>query len=166
VILEVAITNADGATRVYSVRLSRNGNGFTCSVDGREVSPDISAPQPDVLSIIANGQSYEVLKDRDQIRVNGQLFAVEVRDPRSLRARRRLADSADGPRKVTAPMPGKVVRILHSEGTSVEAGQGIIVIEAMKMQNEMKAPKAGVIKKINVTDGAAVNAGDTLAIVE
>jgi biotin carboxyl carrier protein len=63
-------------------------------------------------------------------------------------------------------MPGKVVRILAAEGEAVQAGQGVVVIEAMKMQNELKAPKSGTVKKIMATEGMAVIAGDTLAIVE
>ena len=63
-------------------------------------------------------------------------------------------------------MPGKVVRILVAHGTEVEAGAGVLVVEAMKMQNEVKSPKNGTIQKILVKEGAAVNAGDVLAIVE
>jgi len=71
-----------------------------------------------------------------------------------------------GPRKLTAPMPGKVVRLLANQGAEVEAGAGILVVEAMKMQNELKSPKKGTIQKILVREGATVNAGDVLAIVE
>ena len=63
-------------------------------------------------------------------------------------------------------MPGKVVRILVNQGTEVVAGAGVMVVEAMKMQNEVKSPKKGTIQKILVSEGAAVNAGDVLAIVE
>jgi biotin carboxyl carrier protein len=92
-------------------------------------------------------------------------YAAEVRDPRSLRGRGRTADE-HGPKKLTAPMPGKVVRILVAQGDEVEAGAGILVVEAMKMQNEVKSPKKGIIQKIQVKEGASVNAGDVLAIVE
>ena len=63
-------------------------------------------------------------------------------------------------------MPGKIVRLLVTEKSEVEAGQGIVVVEAMKMQNEIKSPKKGVVQKILVAQGASVNAGDVLAIVE
>ncbi len=63
-------------------------------------------------------------------------------------------------------MPGRVVRVLVAENSSVEAGEGIVVVEAMKMQNEIKSPKKGVVKKMSATAGAAVNPGDVLAIVE
>src|SRR5947209_17816953 len=71
-----------------------------------------------------------------------------------------------GPKKVTAPMPGKVVRLLVSEGDTVEAGAGVVVIEAMKMQNELKSPKAGKVQRVAVAEGATVNPGDTLVVVE
>ena len=63
-------------------------------------------------------------------------------------------------------MPGKVVRVLVAEKAEVETGQGVLVMEAMKMQNEMKSPKRGILSKILVSEGASVNAGDVLAIVE
>jgi biotin carboxyl carrier protein len=63
-------------------------------------------------------------------------------------------------------MPGKVVRVLAAEKTEVDAGQGVLVVEAMKMQNELKSPKKGIVQKILASEGAAVNAGDVLAVVE
>jgi biotin carboxyl carrier protein len=97
--------------------------------------------------------------------VGSARFAAEVRDPRSLRSRVRAVDE-HGPKKLTAPMPGKIVRILVSQGAAVEAGEGVLVVEAMKMQNEVKSPKKGTVQKILVMEGAAVNSGDVLAIVE
>jgi biotin carboxyl carrier protein len=91
---------------------------------------------------------------------------VELRDPRSLHSRRAEGDKAAGVKKIVAPMPGKVVRILVSQGAEVKSGQGVIVVEAMKMQNELKSPKQGVVQKIAVAEGAAVNAGELLVIVE
>jgi len=97
---------------------------------------------------------------------SGARFRASVRDPRSLRSRRRVGDSAEGIKRISAPMPGKVVRILAPVGTEVEAGQPVLVIEAMKMQNELKSPKRGRVKKINVAEGAAVEAGQALAEIE
>ena len=71
-----------------------------------------------------------------------------------------------GPRKLVALMPGKVVRVLVEEKAEVEAGQGVIVVEAMKMQNEIKSPKQGRVVKIVAQVGASVNAGDVLAVIE
>jgi biotin carboxyl carrier protein len=98
--------------------------------------------------------------------VGHERFNASVRDPRSFRSRSRVGAAEQGVMKIKAPMPGKVVRVLAGVGTQVELGQSVIVIEAMKMQNELKAPKSGVVKKINVAEGAAVDAGQALAEVE
>ena len=83
-----------------------------------------------------------------------------------LGAARRAKQLLKGARPLVAPMPGKVVRFLVTANSTVEAGQGVVVVEAMKMQNEIKSPKKGRVVKLAVAEGAAVNAGDVLAIVE
>ena len=153
----------------HRLELSPADGRWSCRVDGREVEVDAVLARPDVLSLRIGNQAYEVKCERVDselhLWVGSERFAVEIRDPRSLRGRSRTADD-DGPRKLTAPMPGKVVRVLVSPGAGVEIGTGVLVVEAMKMQNEIKSPKKGTIQKILVDEGAAVNAGDVLAIVE
>jgi biotin carboxyl carrier protein len=153
----------------YRLDLEQSERRWTCRVDGRDVDVDAVLARPNVLSLRMGNKAYEVKCERvgseTHIWVGSQRFAVEVRDPRSLRSRVRAADE-HGPKKLTAPMPGKVVRVLVSQGTEVEAGAGVLVVEAMKMQNEVKSPKKGTIQKILVAEGTAVNAGDVLAIVE
>jgi biotin carboxyl carrier protein len=153
----------------YRLDLSQAEGRWSCRVDGREVEVDAVLARPNVLSLRLGNKAYEVKCERVggdvHIWVGSRRFAAEVRDPRSLRSRSRAVDD-HGPKKLTAPMPGKVVRILLSQGAEVEAGAGILVVEAMKMQNEVKSPKKGMIQKILVSEGAAVNAGDVLAIVE
>ena len=131
---------------------------------------DAVLARPDVLSLLLDGRSYEIRREQTaaglHVWVGASRFAVELQDPRSLRSRQDGAAHADGPKKVVCPMPGKVVRVLVEENSGVEAGQGIVVVEAMKMQNEIKSPKKGVVQKILVIAGASVNAGDVLAIVE
>jgi biotin carboxyl carrier protein len=156
--------------RTHKLELSREGTAWHCLVDGREVHADALVTRPDVLSIVIDGTAYEVKRERTPLDthlwVKNSRFAVEVRDPRSLRSRKAAGASTEGPQKITAPMPGKIVRIIAPAGTAVEVGQGIIVVEAMKMQNEMKSPKQGTVKQLLVKDGATVNAGDVLAIIE
>jgi len=153
----------------YRLDLNRAEGGWSCRVDGREVAVDAVLARPDVLSLRIGNQAYEVKCERVagemHLWVGSARFAAEVRDPRSLRGRDRAVDD-HGPRELTAPMPGKIVRVLVSQGAAVEAGTGVLVVEAMKMQNEIKSPKKGAIQKILVSEGAAVNAGDVLAIVE
>jgi len=153
----------------YRLEFNRPDGRWTCRLDGREIEVDAVLPRPNVLSLRIGNKAYEVKCERVagdlHLWVGSERFAVEVRDPRSLRGRSRAVDE-QGPRKLTAPMPGKIVRVLVSQGTAVEAGAGVLVVEAMKMQNEVKSPKKGTIQKILVSEGTAVNAGDVLAIVE
>jgi biotin carboxyl carrier protein len=153
----------------YRLALERAENGWLCSLDGRVVEVDAVLARPDVLSLRIGNKAYEVKCERGAgdlgVWVGNVRFAAEVRDLRSLRGRVRTVDD-HGPRKLTAPMPGKIVRVLVSQGAKVEAGAGVLVVEAMKMQNEIKSPKKGTIQKILVSEGAAVNPGDVLAIVE
>ena len=154
----------------HRVEIAEREGKTVVTLDGDELFPDIAHPEPEVLSVVLDGRSYEVKRQPTSIGtrlvIGDAVFDVEVRDPRSFRARKRRAGLDEGPQRITSPMPGKVVRVLAPEGTEVEAGQGVIVIEAMKMQNEMKSPKKGRVQKILAPEGAAVNAGDGLAIVE
>jgi biotin carboxyl carrier protein len=158
------------AQKTYRVELVRSGEQWSCRLNGHDFPLDVAAAQDGALSLLAKGKSYEVRQEsigaETNIVVGHDRFSVQVRDPRSLRSRGRSGPAEQGVKKVTAPMPGKVVRLLAEVGARVEANQSVIVIEAMKMQNELKAPKTGVLKKISVAEGAAVEAGQVLAEVE
>ncbi len=166
-IFDVTVNDHD-----YRVELQRSKEGenanWTCRVNGDTVEVNAATTANGVLSLIIRGVSYEVVAapGQQQLAISGQRYAIEVRDPRSLRARRSRASALDGPKKVVAPMPGKVVRVIAPEGTEVEQAAGVIVIEAMKMQNELKSPKKGRVTKISVAEGAAVNPGDVLAVID
>ena len=117
-------------------------------------------------SVLIGGRGYEVIAGAGgEIRVNGRALSVEVFDPREPGARRSGGADA-GRRNIVAPMPGKVVRLLVEPGDMVEAGQSLVVVEAMKMQNEMKSPKAGRVAEVRTRSGETVAAGDVLLIVE
>jgi biotin carboxyl carrier protein len=155
----------------HQVQMERTEKGFDCIVDGEAFGLDVVMTARDVLSILHNGHHYEAKREysllgETHIIVGSERFAAEVRDPRSLRSRRAVAEAGAGPARIIAPMPGIVIRLLVSEGDEVEAGQGIAVVEAMKMQNELKSSKKGKVTKIAVKEATAVNAGDLLAIVE
>jgi biotin carboxyl carrier protein len=153
----------------YRLDLNRAEGRWSCRLDGRNLEVDAVLVRPDVLSLRIGNAAYEVKSERLasdlHLWVGSTRFAVEVRDPRSLRGRARAVDD-HGPKKIVASMPGKVVRLLVRDGDEVEAGTGVVVVEAMKMQNEIKSPKKGTIQKILATEGSAVNAGDVLLIVE
>lgn len=164
--------------RSYEVQLTRlkTEGRWRCRLREDHAGPvkeyelDVREVQPELLSLLLNGRSYdverEVMPEGLVVSVERRRYSAEVEDARSLPMRRAGSSGHNGPRKLTAPMPGRILRVLAPEGASVEQGQAILVIEAMKMQNELKAPKKGVLRKIMVGEGAAANAGDVLAIVD
>ena len=126
----------------------------------------IQALDPGVISVLIGGRSYRIEPGAPgALIVNGHPIAIEVFDPRALRTRK-LSGASAGRQEISAPMPGKVVRVLVAVGDSVEPGQGLVVVEAMKMQNEMKSPKAGRVVELRARPDAAVQAGETLIVVE
>ncbi len=132
--------------------------------------PTPSKSTPNTLSLLLDGQSYEIRITPSpdgvlKLQTGLQEFTAEVVDPRAWRGRRHGALEAEGRQQVVAPMPGKVVRVLVEVGDKVEAGQGLLVVEAMKMQNEIRSPKGGTVERLHVKEGQPVNAGDALCIV-
>jgi biotin carboxyl carrier protein len=109
---------------------------------------------------------FEVAPEGDAVIVNGKRMPFAIHDPRSLRTRSGAGVGADGPRAVKAPMPGRVVRVLVAVGDEVAAQQGLVVIEAMKMQNELKSPKMGRVARVSAQVGETVQSGDVLVVVE
>ena len=137
-----------------------------CSVDGRVLQVDVRVLEPGVMSLVVEGRQYRCILDDDGVVIDGQRYGFAVEDPRSLQGRRGSAGGAQGPRPVKAPMPGRVVRLLVGVADEVAEGQGVVVIEAMKMQNELKTSKAGRVAKVGVAVGDTVRAGDVLVVVE
>ena len=134
-----------------------------------ERTVSVERVEPATYSVLIEGRSIDVrvepAVDGLIVTAGGQRFPVELVDPRRWNGHRRRAGGG-GRQDVTAPMPGKVVRVLVAEGDPVEEGQGLIVVEAMKMQNELKAPRPGRVVRLVVQAGAAVRAGEVLATVE
>ena len=104
------------------------------------------------------------LEDQASLEIGGVRLAIEVEDPRKWNPAG-PSRKAHGPEAIKAPMPGKVVRVLVAVGDDVAAGQGLVVLEAMKMQNEMKAPRAGRVASVAVKEHEAVNAGSVLLTI-
>jgi biotin carboxyl carrier protein len=148
-------------------RLSVDETKFSYERDGESIERafTVETLAPGEFSVLIGGRSYAVVAAGDQIVVNGRAFAVEVFDPRSMRGRK-SGGAGEGRQNIKAMMPGKVVRLLIAEGDSVEAGQGLIVVEAMKMQNEMKSPKAGRVVEVKTKADATVAAGEVLLVIE
>lgn len=137
-----------------------------CVVDGRTMRVDARMLEAGVMSLVVEGRQYRCVLDGDGVWIGNRRYGFTVDDPRSLQGRRGAGGGAEGPRAVKAPMPGRVVRVLVVVGDAVAEGQGVVVIEAMKMQNELKSPKAGRVARIGVAAGDTVGSGDVLAVVE
>jgi len=159
----------DGKTSKVEVR--RDGERVFAHVDDRVYELEASEPEPGVFLLKHNGRVFNAFAFKkpdgtSEVTVNGKSFHVQIIDPKRLRGSGGNESHDHGLAEIKTAMPGKVVRILTSVGETVEKGSGVIVVEAMKMQNELRSPKDGVIKEIRVSDGATVNAGDVLMVIE
>jgi biotin carboxyl carrier protein len=137
--------------------------------DAPERNANVEIPEPGVYSVLLDGRIYDARVEETPaglvIVIDGYRFEIEVRDPRRW-SRKDRTRAGEGVQTLAAPMPGKVVRVLVGPGDVVEAGQGLLVVEAMKMQNEMKASRAGRILSVTVKEGATVAVGEVLATIE
>lgn len=165
---------AEMAGERHALDIKRDEARVIAEIDGRRYELEAREVEPGVYLLIGGGQVYECRMDRGEVRreefrvyVGNRDYAITLVDPRRMRgAQSSTGQAGDGLAKIIAPMPGKVVRVLVEVGAQVEAGDGLIVVEAMKMQNEMKSPKAGRVSELHAAPGATVNAGDVLAVVE
>ena len=157
-----------------NVEIDREAAGdLRFRIDGRQLDANAQQIGPDFYSILVDGLSFEVriqsvaggAAEGLVVSCEGQEFQVRVRDPRAWRGTQGALLAAEGRQHVPAPMPGKVVRVLVVAGQTVEAGQGVAVVEAMKMQNEIRAPKAGTVERVFVKENQTVAAGESLAII-
>ncbi len=167
---------ADIADERLTLDVRRAGARVMAEIDGRHYELEAREPEPGVHLLVYDGRVYECRVDaagtsaperaRREVRIGEQAYRIALFDPKRLRGATSVGAHAGGRAEVVAPMPGKVVRVLVAEGATVEAGDGLVVVEAMKMQNELKSPKAGTIVALYAQAGATVNAGDVLLVVE
>lgn len=165
------IAEIEDEQRALDVR--REGERITASVDDRNyslIAREVGAN--DFLLVGADNRVYECRVDDAPeggavtVHVGHRAYSIQLSDAKRLRRAGASGAAHDGQSKITTQMPGKVVRVLVEAGAMVEAGDAVVVVEAMKMQNEMKAPRAGRIAAINTEAGATVGAGDVLVIIE
>lgn len=141
-------------------------------LDGEVSQTDCVLIAPGVYSVLLDGRSYEAhvapigphipgAANRRIVTVGSRHFTIDVRDPRRRRAAAALGNHT-GPQEILAPMPGKIVKVLAEKGQEVAQGAGLLVIEAMKMQNELRAPRAGRVAEIYIAEGAGVESGARL----
>jgi biotin carboxyl carrier protein len=151
--------------------LRRNGNAFLVqsAADSEEISVDWRRPEPGIYSLLVGRSSYEVFVEENDdhltVHLLNRTFRVRAADARRRRAGF-SAETTDGTARILAPIPGRVTRILKGEGSTVERGEGVIVVEAMKMENELRAPRAGTVVSVAVAEGDGVEGGALLAMIE
>lgn len=155
--------------RTHDVEIERHEGGFRVTVDGAPRTVDVRKLEADFYSIVMEGRSYEVSVEPDgaryHVRHGASQRTVMLADP-SQRGREGLRAGGHGPENVVSVMPGKVVRVLVAAGDAVSAGQGLVVVEAMKMENEVESPRDGTVRSVLVEPGRAVEAGAPLVIIE
>ena len=154
----------------HELNVTIDGARVKADIDGRVYDLELREPEPGSYLFLRNAEVHEcrVSKGHDgfAVSLHGQNYAVTIIDPKRLRSGQDAHGHHHGLAEIAAPMPGKVERVLIDAGATVEKGSGLVVVEAMKMQNEMKSPRAGMVVSINVKPGDTVNAGDVLAVVE
>jgi biotin carboxyl carrier protein len=150
------------------------GNGrVSAEIGGRVYELEVREPQPGSYLFFRNTEVHEcrvsqraTSKEAFEVSIRGRSYEVTIVDPKRLRSGQNSDRHHQGVAQILAPMPGKIVRVQTEAGAAVEKGAGVVVVEAMKMQNEMKSPRAGRVVSINVKSGDTVNAGDVLAVIE
>jgi biotin carboxyl carrier protein len=165
------ICKVDGAERA----LYYGATPDKYEVDGAAFVADTAEVCPGIFSILIDGESLRVTVSPDlgtpetsasyRVTVGKEEFVIEVVDARKW-VRAGGALQAEGSGRIAAPMAGKVVRMLVSQGQAVEAGQSLLVVEAMKMQNEIKSPRSGRVVHTPVVEGQAVAAGQELMVID
>ena len=157
--------------RTGELKFERSGDDFTFSYPTSEATrlASLIEVEPGIFSLLVGTRSYEVrvvpVAEGYAVELNGRRSIVTVEDPRAM-SRKGRSGASEGLQRVASPMPGKVVRVLVTVGDSVDAGSGLVVVEAMKMQNEMKSPKAGRVVSVTAKEGATVIAGEVLVEIE
>jgi biotin carboxyl carrier protein len=164
---------ADIAGEKHEVRVTVEGARVLAEIDGRTFEAEARETEDGGYLLIIGGRVYDCRASHSaaqpgkvEVSVRNRVYTIALADPKRLRAAEGSAALSDGSAQIIAQMPGKVVRVHVEPGAQVEAGDPILVVEAMKMQNEMKSPKAGAVTAINAQPGDTVNAGEVLAVIE
>ena len=167
---EVQLTSSSAGDKTRIVELERHASGWRVTLNGKLLDVDAVEVAPNTLSLLLEGQSFEITvtpspDGKLKLQSGMHEFEAEVLDPRAWSGRRHGNVEAEGRQQIVAPMPGKIVRVLVQAGDRVEAGQGLLVVEAMKMQNEIRSPKSGIVERILASAGQPVNAGEILCVI-
>ncbi len=151
----------------HEIEIKREGEKVFAKIDEREYELEASEVEPNVFLLKHEHKIYQIyVAPNGIVNLNNHQFDIKITDPKHLRGANASGENADGAAEIKTAMPGQLVRILTEIGAEIKQGESVMVVEAMKMQNEMKAPKDGIVKEIRFAEGEKVNAGDVLAIIE
>jgi biotin carboxyl carrier protein len=165
--------------RLRHVVVTRAGDGFAVAVDGRTRHVDVARIDAHTLSLIVDSvcpentrRSYEVTIAPDPaggpltVRIGSTPVSTTLNGRRRWGRRSEAATAGSGPQRLVAPMPGKVVRVLVKAGDAVAVRQPVVVVEAMKMENELRADRDGTVTDVHVREGLSVDAGALLLVIQ
>jgi biotin carboxyl carrier protein len=167
--------------KLRTISVKRHGQGFWIEADGRVLVVDARRIGETALSLLVGGDNGHVparsvdvaLAAREQpgvfdVHVGGRMISLAIRPAGTFGRHNRQTGTAHGhgTQRIIAPMPGKIVRVLVQQGETVATRQGLVVVEAMKMENELRASRPGRVREVSVTEGQSVDAGTTLVVVE
>ncbi len=168
--MKLHVTVNDSQT---DIQIRDEGPHIFAGIEDRDYEFQVQESDPGSYLMIHNNRVFDCRVEgrleagKPIIVVVGEVeYSVTLTDPKRLRGTTRVEAGGDDMARIVAPMPGKVARVLVAVGDPVNVGDGVVVVEAMKMQNEMKSPKAGTVTSLNAKPGATVNAGDVLAVIE
>lgn len=155
--------------RETTIEVEQRNGRVQARVGVRHYDLEVVTPEEGVYTFLLGDRVYEANvwasePNSLRVKISGHLFSTKIIDRK--RRRPTIEHGTEGRQNLIAPMPGKVVRVLLGAGDQVTQGQGVVVVEAMKMQNEIKSPKSGHIVEVRVSEGATVNANQVLAVVE
>jgi biotin carboxyl carrier protein len=150
----------------YKIEIDSKDGKFLVKLGAKQYHVDSQPISQNCLSLLVDGKAYTVFvaeeKTKRYISVEGEQFCIE--EAKSEAETRSVAEAATlkGIPTISSPMPGKIVKILVREGDKVRKGQGLVIVEAMKMENEIRSPGAGMVKKINFKEGNLVDTADPI----
>jgi biotin carboxyl carrier protein len=151
----------------HDLEIKRDGEKVWARVDDREYELEASEVEPNVFLFKYDNQIFQIYAAPNGIvNLGNHQLEISLNDPKRLRGSGAAITAGEGISEIKTAMPGKLVRVLVEVGAEIKQGEGVLVVEAMKMQNEMKSPKDGTVKEIRFAEGATVNAGDVLAVIE
>ena len=155
--------------RQVTIELEQRNGRVQARLGPRDYDLEVVSPEEGVYTFLAGDRVYEARvwapePNSLNVTIGGHLFSTSIIDRKHRRST--IEHGIEGRQNLVAPMPGKVVRVLLAAGDEVTMGQGVVVVEAMKMQNEIKSPKTGRVIEVRVIEGATVNANQVLAVVE